>query len=360
MQNKKNQHYVPRFYLKNFSQNGKSIGMYRRSNHLIVECASIRQVACRDHMYGEDGIMEEWLAHCESKWAKALKYLLLQNDTDFEDPAECVFLLLQFISISLARTAKVADGNVQFMDYFKEMFDQVEESGGTLLVDRENAFQGYDCPNKIPIEIANESLTVLADLKALIIMNETTRGFFTSDNPVVLYNLLYAKRKYKVNYGIGSGGIILFLPLNEVLCFCLYDPSVYTVKSEDPFTVSIKSINQINEFNKLFSRNAYESLFWGSMNLPDYVRRMGAHMKVPASWIREYPIWGTKETILRFGADSILNEYQFPFFRISEKYLNLELPMHMGGLIRESAKKFQQEYNARMGFHWGDSLEISK
>ena len=38
--------------------------------------------------------------------------------------------------------------------------------------DRENAFKDYDCPNRIPIEIANKSLTVLADLKALIVINQ--------------------------------------------------------------------------------------------------------------------------------------------------------------------------------------------
>lgn len=106
MQNKKDQHYVPRFYLKNFSKNKKSLGMLRKSVFRVVEYASIKQVAYRDYMYGRDGVIEEWLSKCEGKWSQVVRYLLVEDDTEFTEPLEYYLLLLHFVQISLVRTAK--------------------------------------------------------------------------------------------------------------------------------------------------------------------------------------------------------------------------------------------------------------
>lgn len=106
MQNKKDQHYVPRFYLKNFSKNKKSLGMLRKSGFRVVEHASIKQVAYRDYMYGRDGVIEEWLSKCEGKWSQVVRYLLVDDDTECTEPLEYYLLLLHFVQISLVRTAK--------------------------------------------------------------------------------------------------------------------------------------------------------------------------------------------------------------------------------------------------------------
>ena len=106
MQDKKDQHYVPRFYLKNFSKNKKSLGMLRKSGFRVVEHASIKQVAYRDYMYGRDGVIEEWLSKCEGKWSQMVRYLLVEDDTECTEPLEYYLLLLHFVQISLVRTAK--------------------------------------------------------------------------------------------------------------------------------------------------------------------------------------------------------------------------------------------------------------
>lgn len=104
------------------------------------------------------------------------------------------------------------------------MLDETEASGGKLAVSREEFFADYDTPNKISIAVANECFDILVDLKPLTIINESGRGFIISDNPVTLYNLLYARRNYRINYGLGTGGTIIFLPLSPTVCFCLCDP----------------------------------------------------------------------------------------------------------------------------------------
>lgn len=172
------------------------------------------------------------------------------------------------------------------------MLDETEASGGKLAVSREEFFADYDTPNKISIAVANECFDILVDLKPLTIINESGRGFIISDNPVTLYNLLYARRNYRINYGLGTGGTIIFLPLSPTVCFCLCDPEVYDEKSEDGFNITIKSKNQVNELNKMFAQNAYEAIYWGSGVDADYAKRMGREFRTPKPPVEELPIKG--------------------------------------------------------------------
>ena len=360
MQNKKDQHYVPRFYLKNFSENKKSLGMLRKSGFRVVEHASIKQVAYRDYMYGRDGVIEEWLSKCEGKWSQVVRYLLVEDDTECTEPLEYYLLLLHFVQISLVRTAKIADAYRSLLDNFSMMLDETEASGGKLAVSREEFFADYDTPNKIAIDVANECFDILADLKPLTIINESGRGFITSDNPVTLYNLLYARRNYRINYGLGTGGIIIFLPLSPTVCFCLYDPEVYDEKSEDGFNITIKSKNQVNELNKMFAQNAYEAIYWGSGVDADYAKRMGREFRTPKPPVEELPIKGSQHSIIRFGTESIFKYYQIPYLKVKEKYLSMQLPQHMGGLHRKNAREIEADYNRRHGFKWGDGLRITE
>lgn len=192
------------------------------------------------------------------------------------------------------------------------MLDETEASRGKLAVSREEFFADYDTPNKISIAVAYECFDILVDLKPLTIINESGRGFIISDNPVTLYNLLYARRNYRINYGLGTGGIIIFLPLSPTVCFCLCDPEVYDEKSEDGFNITIKSKNQVNELNKMFAQNAYEAIYWGSGVDADYAKRMGREFRTPKPPVEELPIKGSLHSIIRFGTESIFEYYQIP------------------------------------------------
>ena len=51
----KSQHYVPKFYLKLFSNNreGKSIGLHNFKNNKTICFAPIKEQACEDYFYGK-------------------------------------------------------------------------------------------------------------------------------------------------------------------------------------------------------------------------------------------------------------------------------------------------------------------
>jgi len=50
----KNQHYVPQFYLRSFSNDSRSIGLWFASQDRIIMNASISNMASKSYLYGKD------------------------------------------------------------------------------------------------------------------------------------------------------------------------------------------------------------------------------------------------------------------------------------------------------------------
>ena len=62
------QHYVPKFYLRNFSKNSKSVGLYRFKESKMIIDGSINDNLWKEYFYGDDAIVENELAKYEKKW----------------------------------------------------------------------------------------------------------------------------------------------------------------------------------------------------------------------------------------------------------------------------------------------------
>ena len=52
------QHYVPQFYLKNFSSNNKSVGIYNFNVNKYISNASIKDNFGKNYFYGDDKRIE--------------------------------------------------------------------------------------------------------------------------------------------------------------------------------------------------------------------------------------------------------------------------------------------------------------
>ena len=65
---KRRQHYVPKFYLRNFSENKKSVGMYLLKENKIITHGSINDSLWKEYFYGEDAVVENKLAEYEGRW----------------------------------------------------------------------------------------------------------------------------------------------------------------------------------------------------------------------------------------------------------------------------------------------------
>ena len=62
MAEKKRQHYVPRFHLKLFSEDGVSINLFNIKTGKIIEKAAIKGQCQEDYFYGKDLKVETGLS----------------------------------------------------------------------------------------------------------------------------------------------------------------------------------------------------------------------------------------------------------------------------------------------------------
>ncbi|WP_445431675.1 DUF4238 domain-containing protein [Chryseobacterium indoltheticum] len=78
MAKKKNQHYLPQFYIRHFSieNNQKEIGIYNLKQDLYIKKGSIKHQCSENYFYGEDEIVENFLAKIEGNFAKTFKSII--------------------------------------------------------------------------------------------------------------------------------------------------------------------------------------------------------------------------------------------------------------------------------------------
>ena len=105
MTEKKKQHFVPRFYLRNFSLNaeGKKISLFNFAACKYVSCSNLYDQAYKNYFYGEDLTIEDALADLEKEAAKIINSTLL-NDTVPMMGSDEHHILLVFIMFLRQRT----------------------------------------------------------------------------------------------------------------------------------------------------------------------------------------------------------------------------------------------------------------
>lgn len=326
---KKNQHYVPQFYLRNFSNDRKSIGMFLLDEQKFISHASIRKTAYREYLYGEDGTIENGLANNEGEWSKIIDKIVETEKISLDE--EDYITLLLFLTLTEARTSQTADyNNAQISTSANLLFKMKEGKDRDLGVH-------YNIPNLISLQTAAKLTPILTDLNLLLIINESNRGFITSDNPVVRYNQYFMFRNYYKNYGLGQIGLQLLVPLSPKICLCVYDDIMYTPITND--IVTIRSGSQINELNKLFLLNAYERIFFSNVQKESYIKSISRYSKGKKSF--DIPVLGAgNHYIIPFSHESVKEKIKLDFFKINPDLATIPLPLHMAGPMRPKAEEF--------------------
>lgn len=332
MENQKNNHhFVPQFYLKKFSNNRKSVGAYLLNNHKYVEHASIKEIAYRKHLYGKDDDIENALAHDEGLWNKIIEEIIRTKHINLSD--EDYLNLLMFITVTEARTSFTADYNNKEINVLYDLIYKLE-TGKNKTLDVE-----FKIPNLIPLKSALEIYPILFDLDIILVVNNSNRGFITSDNPVVRYNQFFVYRHYYRNYGLGHMGIQIFFPLSPEVCICVYDRTMYKPKTDGIITV--KSGSQINELNKLFLLNAYQTIFFNNQQKESYIRSLIKYRNSKNSF--DIPVFGAgNHYLIQTSHPSVHDRIKLSFFSINPDLLDVSLPAHAAGPIRPYAEEFDK------------------
>jgi hypothetical protein len=220
MATNKNQHFVPRCYLRPFTRDsaGLAISLFNIDRMRFVEQAPAKHQCSGDYFYGEDAALEKALQATEGSYAAVVRDILTPGFTLTDAHRDVLrrFWLLQYMRTEAASRRAVGMA-----------------AEARVLIGGEGSAFGLNIHQTVLIAMRTfvEVIRMVDDLRVCLLRNLTEVPFVTSDDPAVLANRWYQEdaRTRERSFGLQSAGALILLPLSpEVLCLG-YDNDVYSV-----------------------------------------------------------------------------------------------------------------------------------
>lgn len=253
MPDNKNQHFVPRCYLRPFCNPGneKAITLYNVKRKLFISGAPLKKQCSKNYFYGQDQIIEENIQVIERNYSNVLRnvcmdgYILRERDALF---------LIRFWLFQYFRTDAAAQ---QAVDVASVMADSLEVPENESEFDLRTAIFEH-------LKMFLEYQDAMNDLKVRLIKNYSSSDFITSDDPAIFANKWYQTdprpNRYKFGGGLKSAGAILILPLTPKILFLAFDGDVYSVPHVKGWA-KMKSPNDVAAVNQHQHLNYQKNLY---------------------------------------------------------------------------------------------------
>lgn len=335
---KKNQHYVPQFHLRQWSDDGKLISLYNKKNNIFVHNKGpIKNLASKKYLYDENGALEDILSDVECQVAPIYKKIIENETLDGLSDSDCDLLFLHLV---LCNERTIASGNLY------------EEEVKTRLYAILEIYQAHGKYTDIELSSLKDSIRVqhpcneailaafklyrcISDLNLVIIRNNSKTEFLSSDNPTIKYNLWSLKRNLISGWGLSSVGIMFILPISPKIALFAYDDVIYSAKALKNRIIDISQKEQIDEINKLMFLNANEIIFFSSKILMDYVEMLSNDLKKCSEKSKGTVVWGNTEQkfIMNFPQHT-LYQADMRFLDILKESFQWPVPGTAEGLLR--------------------------
>jgi hypothetical protein len=258
----KNQHYVPRMYLRNFSSTDskKTIHLYNLPSKKARSNAPLKSQCSAPYFYGKDSVVDKALQELEGEVTGIIHDIIRTNAVP--KPRSIEFgKLLTFTLFLHCRTKHAA--NVQ-NDIAEKFIKSILEKEGVIDKEQINAVKiGLTDPAGTALRSAAQGVLLALDLKMKVLINLTNVEFITSDNPVVFYNQCFegANPIIGSNTGLACKGLQIFLPLSPLHLLILYDSKVYKVGEKKSDSCKVTNPEDALQFNDLQYQNCLENLY---------------------------------------------------------------------------------------------------
>lgn len=318
MPNNKNQHIVPQFYQRLFSNDGKSIGKYVIHLRKSVNPSSIKNTVSEDYYYDDkvsiesgNQTIESTLGIIETGASLAIKELI-QDGGKLLSPKDQQFLY-SYIGLQILRTKPYANRTKEVLDNFqKELNSQIREISPNL----EFVCIGKPQPHRESLKHAASISLSLLDLRYKVLEISIPGSFFlTSDNPVSQFNtFLYSRNIY--NHGPALIGSLVFLPLSPLKGILLYDSQIYKIGTRKSNIVQVSQKSDVESLNLLTCLNAHEVLLYNPKNQPYFcfsnlIERVNNLRNIERKKRKPIHVSGTENVFAYIPQKSIKTELSF-------------------------------------------------
>lgn len=294
MPDNKNQHYVPQFYQRRFSDDGKNVGAYLVDQQKAIPSAPIKSQASADYFYTSDTTKPENVEKAFSGIESIAKEIMEKFDVNPRVPLskEESVSLYTFTILQLGRTLSPVQDTREMVNWMlrkvlKIQIDLSKSSDSPDLADFraipddviDSITLTDEAAKKLTLGSHLQMLPLCIDLKRKILINRTSTPFITSDNPVCLYNSFMEKMDYPFN-GLGARGAFIYFPLSPKLALFIYDDNVYKVGNRKQSYAELHDPNDIQELNKLSMVNCNQVIYYQpSLTNTSTLERLSGNVK---------------------------------------------------------------------------------
>ena len=291
MPEKKKQHYVPRFYLKFFSDEvGKSINLYNIKSNRKISNANLYNQCYEPYFYGKNLVVENAFESLEGVAAEVIESIKANFSAPkrFSDKHHAI---LTYSLLQYARTKYSAEANDEFTDkLIKSIFEKDQKYTKEEL---EKVKISNNDPIGLPLKTMAQSIPIAMDLHLKVLINKTNINFITSDNPVVFYNQACEHSDVGSSTGLASKGLQIIFPLSPKHILIFYDSKVYKIGAKKHSYTDVINENDIFQLNDLQWLNALENIYYDNNQKNSEILR-GAKRNISKrhknkSLLNEYP-----------------------------------------------------------------------
>jgi len=279
MVERKNQHYVPKHYLRAWATDEKLNVLPLSEGKIFPDTTN--SVCSRNYFYGNPTHVEDALANLDGLHAHPLNELRDGADlTDLSD--QYTKLLLSFITTQRSRTKATKEDIRYGEDYLRDaVHDDIEHDRYEGKINWKSEFTDREKEDKMVdasllgthhyiISLGIFAFIGIGDLEGVMLCNVTDREFVISDAPMVHDILRYKRQLGLVPAGLGNRGLQIFCPVDQNRILLLYDPTVYRFKTNSRKQVLIKDPDVVDQLNLLQFHNA-ESIVMFNDSSEDYI-----------------------------------------------------------------------------------------
>jgi uncharacterized protein DUF4238 len=252
----KNQHFVPRCYLRPFTLDSANlaINLFNIDRLRFVERAPVKHQCSGDYFYGTDPALERALKFTEDSYAAALRDILTPGFRLTNDDHR--YILRRFWLLQYMRTEAAS----------RRAVEMAAETRSVVGIDGPDFNLSIRQAVLLAMRTFVDVMHAVDDLRLCLLRNVTPVPFVTSDNPAVLSNQWHledARVRWR-SFGLHSAGALFLLPLSpQVLCIG-YGGDVYNIPEEDGWdevrnSADVEALNQHQFLNcraNIFVRDA--------------------------------------------------------------------------------------------------------
>jgi hypothetical protein len=262
---KKNQHFVPRHYLRRFSfDGGKRIRVLKVASGDYIPEAGLKGQCAGPYFYHTDPGVEASFAEIEGAAEGYFKRIVNEHWLPNDGPTKLdIFMVLNLMH---SRTEIFGDQTFRIFESFAtETLDAYLRANNRHDVLKYLPRLRFGAPSlrMHGVRLALTTAMLLFDLRLKLLIPPSGIRFMTSDHPVVLLNQAFVNVvRNQSSSGLAMRGLQVFLPLSPELLLLAFDQDVYRVGRPERNVIKMARKEDVDLINALQVMNSNECLYF--------------------------------------------------------------------------------------------------